>query len=156
MFLILIMNVFKQCGSFKKKCTVESILKSLEVDTWLTTYEVDWCCLNVYNRGADTIVQTHTISSWMRTFFQFKVSCQNPSDLPEEASSLSNLLISQSNELENWAQFFLFPRISAAEQGGKNTVRILISEVLLLCHLTINSYIVLKDGSMCAFLPSSW
>lgn len=43
------------------------------------------------------------------------VSKQNA--LPEEASSLSNLLISQSSELENWAQFFLFPRISAAKGG---------------------------------------
>lgn len=42
-------------------------------------------------------------------------------DLPEEASNLSNLLISQSSELENWAQFFLFPRISAAKRGQEKT-----------------------------------
>lgn len=34
--------------------------------------------------------------------------------LPEEDSSLSNLLISQSRLLENWAQLFLFPRMRAA------------------------------------------
>lgn len=34
--------------------------------------------------------------------------------LPEEASSLSNLLINQSRDPENWAQFLRFPRIRAA------------------------------------------
>lgn len=43
--------------------------------------------------------------------FSSYVSCQF---LPEEDSSLSNLLISQSRLLENWAQLFLFPRMRAA------------------------------------------
>lgn len=43
------------------------------------------------------------------------VSISQPqADLPEEASNRSSLLISQSSEPENWAQFFLFPLISAA------------------------------------------
>lgn len=48
------------------------------------------------------------------TFF---ACASKQADLPDEASNLSNLLISQSSELENWAQFFLFPRISAAKRG---------------------------------------
>ena len=40
-------------------------------------------------------------------------------DLPEEASSRSSLLISQSREPENWAQFFLFPLIKAAGREGE-------------------------------------
>lgn len=47
----------------------------------------------------------------------FFVCTSKPVDLPEEASNLSNLLINQSSELENRAQFFLFPRISAANRG---------------------------------------
>lgn len=35
-------------------------------------------------------------------------------NIPEEASSLSNLLINQSREPENWAQFLRFPLIRAA------------------------------------------
>lgn len=38
--------------------------------------------------------------------------------VPEEDSSLSNLLTSQSRLLENWVQLFLFPRIKAAVGGG--------------------------------------
>lgn len=34
--------------------------------------------------------------------------------VPDEDSSLSNLLTSQSKLLENWVQLFLFPRINAA------------------------------------------
>lgn len=34
--------------------------------------------------------------------------------VPDEDSSLSNLLTSQSKLLENWVQLFLFPRIKAA------------------------------------------
>lgn len=34
--------------------------------------------------------------------------------VPEEDSSLSSLLTSQSRLLENWVQLFLLPRISAA------------------------------------------
>lgn len=49
--------------------------------------------------------------------FFFFACASKQADLPEEASNLSNLLISQSSELENWAQFFLFPRISAAKRG---------------------------------------
>lgn len=39
--------------------------------------------------------------------------------VPEEDSSLSNLLTSQSRLLENWVQLFLFPRIKAAVGGDK-------------------------------------
>lgn len=41
-------------------------------------------------------------------------------NLPDEDSSLSNLLTSQSKLLENWVQLFLFPLINAAvgEEGG--------------------------------------
>jgi hypothetical protein len=35
--------------------------------------------------------------------------------VPEEDSSLSSLLTSQSRLLENWVQLFLLPRISAAK-----------------------------------------
>lgn len=37
-------------------------------------------------------------------------------NLPEQASSRSSLLMSQSSEPENWAQFFLFPLMSAARK----------------------------------------
>lgn len=52
--------------------------------------------------------------------------------LPEEASSLSNLLISQSSELENWAQFFRFPRISAAE-GGEEKMEMVLTCIVMMC-----------------------
>lgn len=39
--------------------------------------------------------------------------------IPDEDSSLSNLLTNQSNLRENWVQLILFPRISAAEQRTK-------------------------------------
>lgn len=39
--------------------------------------------------------------------------------IPEEDSSLSSLLTSQSKLRENWVQLFLFPRISEAEQRTK-------------------------------------
>ena len=59
---------------------------------------------------------------WWWVIDQISVSIsQSQGDLPEEASSRSSLLISQSREPENWAQFFLFPLISAAERknGGQ-------------------------------------
>lgn len=46
----------------------------------------------------------------------FFACARKQADLPEEASNLSNLLINQSSELENCAQFFLFPRIRAAKK----------------------------------------
>lgn len=53
---------------------------------------------------------------YMQCIFFFFACASKQADLPVEASNLSNLLISQSSELENWAQFFLFPRISAAKR----------------------------------------
>lgn len=63
------------------------------------------------------------------------MSGKKPGDLPEEASSLSNLLISQSKEPENWAQFFLFPLISAAERRTEKhqEEKDMTKKVLLLC-----------------------
>ena len=43
-------------------------------------------------------------------------------ELPDEDSSLSSLLTSQSRLLENWVQLFLFPLINAAV-GYKESVR---------------------------------
>lgn len=43
-------------------------------------------------------------------------------NIPDEDSSLSSLLTSQSRLLENWVQLFLFPLINAAA-GHKESVR---------------------------------
>lgn len=40
--------------------------------------------------------------------------------IPDDDSSLSSLLTSQSNFRENWVQLFLFPRIRAAEEKNDN------------------------------------
>lgn len=42
------------------------------------------------------------------------------SNQPEDASRWSSLLISQSTELEKWAQFPWFPRIKAAKKENKS------------------------------------
>lgn len=45
-------------------------------------------------------------------------SCENV--IPDEDSSLSSLLTSQSKLLENWVQLFLFPLINAAAGHKQN------------------------------------
>lgn len=76
--------------------------------------------------------------------YSFFACASKQAGLPEEASNLSNLLISQSSELENWAQFFLFPRISAAKRRQKKMVKCLKKPFFLTCDTGLEEKMELR------------
>lgn len=56
--------------------------------------------------------------------------------IPDDDSSLSSLLTSQSNLRENWVQLVLFPRISAAKQRTEVLQEFIKKYRKLSIHLT--------------------
>lgn len=70
------------------------------------------------NSNKVTITATLCITSLKKE--QWMHSCFVMLNIPEDASSLSNLLMSQSRDPENWAQFLRFPLIKAARKNNNS------------------------------------
>lgn len=73
----------------------------------LTQVAVDACWIAI--KGTQFVMSPHSAVSPEAENVRMTMS-----GVPEEDSSLSSLLTSQSKLLENWVQLFRFPRINAA------------------------------------------